>query len=124
MKIFESNKELQSELGQPITAAAWPLPAARIEEGETALRWDIEGPKGRAQVDLLARHTQGKPPDIVKLGYVLPGKGRVSLAETIKGGNEAPVYHKGSPSPGGEPKKGTPPPDIDMPLPPDTPPEK
>ncbi len=124
MEMFEKNKDLQSELGQPITAAAWPPPSARIEEGEIDLRWDIQGPKGRAQADLHARRAQGKPSDIVLLGYTVPGKKRVSLAEAIQGGNVAPVYHKGPSSPSSKPKNDAPPPDIDMPLPPDTPPEK
>ena len=54
METIEKSKDLQSELGQPIHAVAWPLPAARIEESETDVRWDIRA-RTRGRKDGLTR---------------------------------------------------------------------
>jgi hypothetical protein len=126
METIEKDKGLQSELGQPIGAVAWPPPAARIEESETDIRWDIqgsnEGAKGRAQAHLHARLIGGKP-DIDVLEVLLPDGKKIPLTDAVPSDNVAKPYHS-SPTKSGKPKNDAPPPDIDMPLPPDTPPEK
>ena len=53
MQKIEADKDIQKELGQPITTVRWPPPSFQIEEtngrGEANIHWDIEGPKGRAR---------------------------------------------------------------------------
>jgi hypothetical protein len=130
MEAIQNDKDLQGDLGAPIVATPWwPLPSARIEERETQLDWVIEGPKGQAKVHLLARPIGGKPPEIVVLEVTMPGKKKVSLAESIHGNDDAPLLpqfppQQPAPPATGKPKQELPPAgtDIQMPVPPDAPP--
>jgi hypothetical protein len=122
MKSIQTNKELLDSLGQPIELVYWPsretVPAARIEESEIDVLWNIEGPKGRAKAHARAERRQGQWQTIV-MDVVLPGGKKVLLAAAGDDGNEAPPADFTSPKPETKkPEANSPPPEINLPVPP------
>ena len=119
MQVIGADKQVQEALGEPIQTVKWPskktLPSARIEEQETDVLWQIEGPKGSAEVHVLARLMTGKW-EIVALDVKL-ADGRKLQPQLAAGGEaEAPVF-----APKTEEKKSeskAPPPEINLPVPP------
>jgi len=124
MQRIEADEGLRKELGQPITTVAWPPPSFRVEQqndrGEADIRWDLEGPKGRAKAHVTARLAADKW-ELVVLEVVLPSGKKVSLMKEGEGGDDAPPFGEG-PKPNATPiKNNKPAPEINMPIPGDIP---
>jgi hypothetical protein len=123
MQTIQSDKDVQAALGQPIKAANWPPPSARLEDRERDIRWDIEGPKGRAGSHVFSKLMEGKWETIV-LEVTLPdGKklplnepGDDNVAKPFDGGGKADNKPDNK-----KPDDKGPAPDINMGLPPDIP---
>ena len=115
MAKIEANDQLRSKLGAPIHAAGWPPPSPRLEGREREVRWDIQGPKGRAKAHLLARKMQGKWEFIIMEVTLHDGE-KVSLLDAHEA-NDAPPFIQGPKPEDGQPKTKAPPPEINMPMP-------
>ena len=100
-------------------AVAEHCASARVEERETDVRWHIQGPKGRAERHVHARFMQGKW-EIDQLE--VNGK-RVTVIGQRDSEAEAPQF-TGSDSASQKPDAHTPPPEINLPVPPTDGPEK
>ena len=91
------------------------MPNARIEESEIDVLWNIEGPKGRAKAHAQSKLRQGKWETVV-MEVVLQNGKKVLLAEA--GGEDvAPPFTAPKPV-GNKPEANTPPPVINLPVPP------
>jgi hypothetical protein len=120
MQKIQANAELTRELGQPISPVRWPPPSFQPEDREMDVRWEIAGPKGRANAHVKARLMKGRWETVI-LEVVLANGKRVSLA-VEEGGNEAPKFEPGKPAaakpPATKPEAGAPAPQINLPTPP------
>ena len=119
MQRIESDEEIQRALGQPIEIVGWPPPAFRMEErdgrGEADIRWDIEGPNGRAKAHVQARLTD-QHWEFVVLEVVLADGKKVSLTGTDDGMDDAPPF-EGLEPPTTEPEPEGPAPEINLSVP-------
>jgi hypothetical protein len=118
MAKIEANDVLKKELGQPITIVRWPPPAFSMDQtngsGEADIRWEVEGPKGRAKAHVHARLTDNRW-EVKILEVVLPNGKKVSLADEAGGVEDAPVFE--APKPGAtKPEETGPAPEINMPT--------
>ncbi len=115
MQKIEADETLRRELGEPIKPIHWPPPAFQPEEREIDVRWDIEGPKGRAKAHLKSR-LMGQRWETVTLEVVLANGKKVFLAAD-EGGDESPKWVP--PKPGDKkPESNAPAPEINLPTPP------
>lgn len=128
MQRIEADAGLRKELGQPITTVAWPPPSFRVElqndRGEADIRWDLEGPKGRAKAHVTARLAADKW-ELVILEVTLTNGKKVSLLAEDEGADKAPLFEGAKPN--AKPiENNKPAPEINMPIPGDIPevPEK
>jgi len=93
----------------------------RKEAREADIRWEIEGPKGRAKAHVAARK-EGDRWDLVVLEVTLADGKKISIAQE-GGSNDAPKFE--SKPAETKPEDNSPPPDINLPAPPgDMPSEK
>jgi len=118
MAKIEADDGLRQELGQPIEIVRWPPPAFSIEatngSGEADIRWEIEGPKGRAKAHVHARLTDNRW-EVVILEVVLPNGKKVSIAAEGDGADDAPPFE--NPKPGAtKPEETGPAPEINLPT--------
>lgn len=119
MESIQASEELRQALGAPIAAVGWRPPSARLEERENDIRWEIGGPLGRAKAHLHARLMAGNwQCDILEV--LLPDGRKISLAENLNKGEEAPLFESPKPRET-KPEEKSPPPDITLPTPPDAP---
>jgi hypothetical protein len=124
MQQIEADQAVQGALGQPITKAGWPPPSARLEAGEQDIRWSIKGSKTDAKAHVAARFMQGKW-EIVQLEVLLTDGKRLSVASSGDSEANAPVFSAPkAASEKTEPEKNSPPPEINLALPPDDGPGK
>jgi hypothetical protein len=118
MQAIQASNEVQQALGQPITPVCWGVPpSTRLEAGEKDVRWEIEGPKGKAKAHVHARLLQGQWA-IDVLEVTLGNGRRLSIAAGGDNAQEAPAFTASKP----EAKKSeskAPPPEINLPIPPD-----
>ncbi len=91
MKQIEADGPVCRELGNPITAATWPPPSARIEATEIDVRWHIEGPDGRAKAHVLAKRMQGKW-EIIQLEVILANEKRLAITSDTESSADAPAF--------------------------------
>jgi len=92
MQQIAADPGLRQELGQPIKPVRWGLPpSARVEEGEKDVRWDIEGPQGRAKAHVHARLMQGQW-ETDQLEVTLANGRRIPIAAGGDSAAEAPVF--------------------------------
>jgi hypothetical protein len=120
MQAIEADKQLQEALGEPIRTVKCPskstLPSARVEEQETDILWQIEGPKGAAEAHVRARMMAGKW-EIVVLDVKL-ADGR-KIQPQLAGGGEAEAPTFSAPKAGEKKAESkAPPPEINLPVPP------
>ena len=115
MEKIAGSDQLRSELGEPIQAAGWPPPSPRLEGREREVRWDIQGPKGRAKAHVLARLMQGKW-EIIIMEVALADGRKVSLVEEIDDAGDAPLFEGAKPE-NERPQTDAPPPVINLPTP-------
>jgi hypothetical protein len=120
MKKIEVNADLTSELGEPIKPAYWPPPVFQPLDRELDVRWDVQGPKGRANAHIKARLMEGRWEPVVVEVTLANGK-KVPIA--VEGGNEAQPFEAPK-ADGKKPDESAPPPDINLPVPPGDMPEK
>lgn len=122
MQKIEADEGLRRELGQPIQTVGWPPPSARVEASEKDVRWDIEGPKGRAKAHVNARLMQGQW-EIIVMEVVLAGGKKVLLTEAGSDASEAPPF-TGAKAETKKSEVNAPAPEINLPTPPDDGPGK
>ena len=117
MQAIQASSEVQRALGQPVTLVRWGFPpSARLEAGERDVRWDVEGPQGRAKAHVHARQMQGQW--AIDLLEVTLGNGqRLSLAAGDDNVGEAPPFGAAKPESKTPPTKA-PAPEINLPVPP------
>jgi len=119
MQSIQTDAKLRQTLGEPIAAVGWRPPSARLEERERDIRWEIGGPRGRAKAHLHARLLAGNwQCDILEV--ILPDGNKISLAEKVAPGEEAPLFEAPKPREA-KPEDKAPPPDITLPAPPNEP---
>lgn len=115
MEKIAGSDQLRSKLGEPIQAAGWPPPSPRLEGHEREVRWDIQGPKGRAKAHVLARLMQGKW-EFILMEVTLANGRKVSLVEENGDAGDAPPWLGTKPE-SEKPQTDAPPPVINMPTP-------
>lgn len=122
MQKIAADPELRAEIGEPIRAVRWPPPSPRLEEGETDIRWRIEGPKGHAKAHLKARLMVGKWETVI-LEAVLDDERKIAIRDASDTEAEAPRFEAPKTE---SPKTETnaPGPEINLPIPPDEGPGK
>jgi hypothetical protein len=105
-------------LGQPITPVRWGVPpSTRLETDEQDVRWEIEGPQGKAKAHVHAKKLQEQwviDRLEIKIGDALP----FSIAVSDDNENEAPAFTAPK---AGEKKSESKAlaPQINVPIPPD-----
>jgi hypothetical protein len=120
MEKIDADEALRQELGQPIAPVMTRAMSFRKETREADIRWEIEGPKGRAKAHVTARK-EGDRWDLIVLEVTLASGKKISIAQ--EGGDVAPPF-KGAPAET-KPEDNSPPPEINLPAPPgDMPSEK
>jgi hypothetical protein len=118
MQAIQASSEVTRALGQPITLVRWGFPpSARLEAGERDVRWDIEGPQGRAKAHVHARQLQGQWA-IDLLEVTLANGQRLALAAGDDNVGEAPPFAAPKPEAKKPESKGAAP-EINLPIPPD-----
>ena len=124
MKAIRADKDLQEALGLPIHTVKWPsraiTPSARVEDRETDIQWQIEGPKGRAKAHVTARLMQGKW-EIILLEITLAGGKKLSVREAGGSENDALPFNASPQTGVKKSESNAPPPEINLPLPPSEP---
>ncbi len=117
MAKIAADKQVQAALGQPVETVHWSLPSARVESGETEVRWTIKGPQGTAKAHVLAKMMMGKWQTPVLEVLLADGK-KIQVQDAGDDEAEAPAFHGAAPK--GEAKKvenNAPPPNLDMQVP-------
>ena len=115
MEKIEGSDQLRSKLGEPILAAGWPPPSPRLEDREREVRWDIQGPKGRAKAHILARLMQGNWEFVIMEVTFTDGR-KVSLVDEIGAAGDAPRFEGTKPE-SEKPETDVPPPEINLQMP-------
>lgn len=121
MAKIQADDTLRRELGEPINIVRWPPPAFNITEtngkGEGDIRWEVEGPKGRAKAHMHARLDDNRW-EVVTLEVVLANGKKVILSAEDGGEDDAPPFPaSGAPkADAGEPKDTGPAPEINLPT--------
>jgi hypothetical protein len=91
MQKVASDGAVRRVLGSPVTTATWPPPSARVEAGETDVRWPIEGPDGRAKAHVLAKLMQGKW-ETIQLEVILADEKRLLITSDDESEADAPTF--------------------------------
>ena len=117
MQAIQQSGEVDRALGQPITPVRWGVPpSTRLETDEQDVRWEIEGPQGKAKAHLHARMQQGQwVTDVLEV--VLANGQRLMVAAGADSGSEAAPFNASKPEEKRSESKA-PPPEINLPVPP------
>jgi hypothetical protein len=123
MQAIQQSAEVDRALGQPITPVRWGVPpSTRLETDEQDVRWEIEGPQGKAKAHVHARMQQGQwATDVLEV--TLANGQRLTVAVGGDGGSEAAPFNASKPEEKKPEEKKSeskaPPPEINLPIPPD-----
>jgi hypothetical protein len=109
---INADEGLQQELGKPIVPVMSRATSYRKEPREAEIRWEIQGPKGRAKAHVTARK-DGDKWEMVVLEVTLADGKKLPIAQ--EGGNIAkPFESKPAET---KPENDSPAPEINLPTP-------